>query len=133
MTTTDFKGRLSKREAFWIILATGILIRVLFFLWIADKPLMSDAVNYNDMGSKLLSGEAFVPYWPPGLPLYLAVVHTFFSPAVARLAMLVFYVGTSVVVHRASVLMTASEAAGNIAMGFLALSPASIHGSLEPL
>jgi hypothetical protein len=135
MTTAGFRGVLSKREAFWIILAAGILIRVLFFLWVADKPLMSDAVNYNDMSSKLLSGEAFVPYWPPGLPLYLAVVQTFFGPTVAaaRLSMLVFYVGTSVVVHRASVLMTASQAAGNLALGFLALSPASIHGSLEPL
>jgi len=135
MTTADFKGRLSKREAFWIILATGILIRVLFFLWVADKPLMSDAVNYNGMSSKLLSGETFVPYWPPGLPLYLAIVHWLFGPTViaARLAMLVFYVGTSVFVYRASVLMTASQAAGNIAIGCLAFLPASIHGSLEPL
>src|SRR6516162_3665844 len=117
MTTAGFRDVLSKREAFWIILAAGILIRVLFFLWVADKPLMSDAVNYNDMSNKLLSGEAFLPYWPPGLPLYLAVVQTFFGPSVAaaRLAMLIFYLGTSVVVHRASVLMTASQAAGNIA------------------
>src|SRR6516225_4415802 len=102
MTTAGFRDVLSKREAFWIILAAGILIRALFFLWVADKPLMTDAVNYDDMSRKLLSGEAFVPYWPPGLPLYLAIAHTLFGPAavVARLAMLVFYVGASIFVHR---------------------------------
>jgi hypothetical protein len=47
--------------------------------------------------------------------------------------MLVFYLGASIFVYRASAFMTASTAAGNIAMGFLAVSPASIHGSLEPL
>jgi hypothetical protein len=107
----------------------------MFLLWLADKPLMSDALNYNDMSGQLLRGESFVPYWPPGLPLYLAVAHMLFGPAaiVARMAMLVFYVGTSVFVYRAAVLMTASQAAGNVALGFLALSPASIHASVEPL
>ena len=38
----------SRWRAFAIILAAGILIRLAFFLWLADKPLMSDAVNYNE-------------------------------------------------------------------------------------
>jgi len=125
----------SRWKAFSIILAIGILIRLVFLLWLADKPLMSDAVNYNDMSGQLLSGEAFVPYWPPGLPLYLAAVHKLFGPAAiaARLGMLAFYVGTSVFVWRTAVLMTESAVAGNIALGFLAFSPASIHASVEPL
>jgi hypothetical protein len=125
----------SRWKAFAIILAAGILIRFAFFLWLADKPLMSDAVNYNEMSGQLSSGEGFVPYWPPGLPMYLSVAHKLFGPAdvTARLAMLIFYVGTSVFVYRAAVLMTTSHLAGNIATGILALSPASIHASLEPL
>jgi hypothetical protein len=122
-------------KAFTIILAVGILVRLAFLFWLADKPLVSDAVNYNGMSNQLLNGESFVPYWPPGLPLYLAVVHKLFGPAaiVARLAMLPFYLGTSVFVYRSAVLVTASQTAGNIALGFLALSPASIHASAEPL
>jgi 4-amino-4-deoxy-L-arabinose transferase-like glycosyltransferase len=134
MTIASNTGR-SQWKAFSIIVAIGIVIRILFLLWVADKPLMSDAVNYNDMSSQLLNGASFVPYWPPGLPLYLAFVHKLFGPAAfpVRLAMLAFYVGTSLFVYRAAVLMTASETAGNIALGLLALSPASIHASVEPL
>jgi len=125
----------SRWKAFSIILAIGILIRLVFLLWLADKPLMSDAVNYNDMSGQLLSGERFVPYWPPGLPLYLAAVHKLFGPAAiaARLGMLAFYAGTSIFVWRTAALMTESAVAGNIALGFLAFSPASIHASVEPL
>jgi len=125
----------SRWKAFSIILGVGILIRLVFLLWLADKPLMSDAVNYNDMSGRLLSGERFVPYWPPGLPLYLAAVHKLFGPAAiaARLGMLAFYAGTSIFVWRTAILVTASPLAGNIALGFLALSPASIQASVEPL
>src|SRR5215471_9120356 len=125
----------SRWRSFLMILAIGILIRLAFLLWLADKPLMSDAVHYDEMSGQLLRGESFVPFWPPGLPLYLVVVHKLFGSTViaVRLAMLVFYACTSVFVYRAAVLMSASQTAGNIAVGFLALSPASIHASLEPL
>jgi 4-amino-4-deoxy-L-arabinose transferase-like glycosyltransferase len=118
-----------------MILVAGVLIRLLLLLWLADKPIVSDGAHYNEMSGQLIRGESFVPFWPPGVPLYLALVHKLFGPGIlaTRLAMLVFYVCTSLFVYRAATLMTASSAAGNIAMGFLAISPASIHGSLEPL
>jgi len=126
---------LSKPQAFSVILACGILMRVLWLLFIANKPLMSDAASYNTMSNHLLSGEAFVPYWPPGLPLYLALVHKLFGPAAiaVRFAMLLFYVGASVFVHRTATLFTGSMASGNLALTLLAVSPASIHASVEPL
>jgi hypothetical protein len=96
---------------------------------------MSDAASYNNMSLQLVSGEPFVPYWPPGLPLYLAAVHKLLGPLAigARLAMLVFYLCTSLFVYRTAALMTASQSAGNVALAFLAVSPASIHSSVEPL
>src|SRR5215467_6786229 len=91
----------SNWKAFALILGIGIAIRLLFLLWLADKPLMSDAVHYDEMSVQLLNGDSFVPFWPPGLPLFLAIVHKLFGPATlaARLGMLVFYFGTSVFVY----------------------------------
>jgi 4-amino-4-deoxy-L-arabinose transferase-like glycosyltransferase len=134
MTVAPNRG-MSRWKTFSIILAIGILIRLSFLLSVADKPLMSDAASYNNMSLQLVSGEPFVPYWPPGLPLYLAAVHKLLGPATiaARLAMLVFYLCTSFFVYRTAALMTASRAAGNVALAFLAVSPASIHSSVEPL
>src|SRR5215471_11550296 len=126
---------LSRPEAFPVILACGILIRLVWLLFIANKPLMSDAASYDAMSNQLLAGEAFVPYWPPGLPLYLALVHKLFGPAAigARLAMLLFYLGTSLFVHRTTMLFTSSLVSGNLALTLLAISPATIHASVEPL
>jgi 4-amino-4-deoxy-L-arabinose transferase-like glycosyltransferase len=129
------EGGVSRWGPASIIFAIGILIRVALLALIAHKPLMSDAASYNNMSLQLVSGESFVPYWPPGLPLYLAAVHKLFGPADlgVRLAMLVFYLCTSLFIYRTAVWMTASAAAGNIALAFLAVSPASIHASVEPL
>jgi hypothetical protein len=101
---------LSRKGTEGVIVSMGIMIRLLFLLLVAHQPLMSDAAHYNDMAALLLKGEPFVPYWPPGLPLYLSAVHRVLgeSTLVVRLAMLVFYAGSSVFVYRTAVLLSAS-------------------------
>src|SRR5262249_36525850 len=70
--TSSLSRILSRRGATTAIISMGVVLRLLFLWLIADKPLMSDAVNYNDMSLALLRGVPFVPFFPPGLPLYLA-------------------------------------------------------------
>jgi hypothetical protein len=126
---------LYRRETAGVIVCVGIMIRMLFLLLLAHKPLMSDAASYNDMASLLLKGEPFVPFWPPGVPLYLSVVHFLLgeSTLVVRLAMLVFYIGSSYFVYRTAVLLTSDVAVGNFSLLMFALSPATINYSVEPM
>jgi len=118
-----------------VVVSLGILIRLLFLLLVAHQPLLQDAASYNRMAILVLKGTPFVPYWPPGLPLYLGVVHYLLGDSIlqVRLAMLAFYVGTSVFTYRTAVLLTSDVAASNLALLFLALSPATIHFSVEPM
>lgn len=126
---------LSKRSTFFFLVGAGLAIRLLFLPAIVHQPLMSDAADYDEMALRLLRGEAFVPYWPPGLPLYLAAIHGLFgsSTVVVRLAMLLFYAGTSWFLYSTTFLVTREPTAGNIAVALLAMSPSVIHSSIEPL
>jgi len=125
---------LSQRSATATIIGIGIALRLLFLLLIADKPLMSDAVNYNDMAVALVRGIPLVPLFPPGLPLYLSLIHRALgdSVLVLRLAMLVFYGGLSFFVYRIAMLLTGDKAVGNLSLLLLALAPETIHLSLDP-
>ena len=59
-------------RVFWVLVAVSLAVRVLALWLISGSPLASDSTDYREMASLLLRGGHFVPYWPPGLSLYLA-------------------------------------------------------------
>src|SRR5262249_29880514 len=132
--TSSLSRILSQRGVTTAIISIGVVLRLLFLWLIADKPLMSDAVNYNDMSLALLRGVPFVPFFPPGLPLYLSLVHRMPGDSLflVRLAMLAFYGGLSFFVYRTALLLTGDKAVGNLSLLLLAVSPGTIQFSLEP-
>ena len=60
------------RRLLWAMIAAGTVIRLLALLFAAHMPLAFDSTDYREMALLLLGGKPFVPYWPPGLSLYLA-------------------------------------------------------------
>src|ERR1700678_2300310 len=93
---------LGRRNTTAAIIILGLAARLLYLFSIAHQPLMSDAASYNEMAVRLATGSHFVPYWPPALPLYLAVVSSLFGDSVliVRLAMLPFYLGLCLALYR---------------------------------
>jgi hypothetical protein len=118
-----------------VIISLGLVVRILYLHLIAHQPLVSDAASYNDMAADLVMGRHFVPFWPPGLPLYLAAVKSLFGGSVlaVRLAMLALFPALSFVLYRTTVCLTGEVACGNIALLTLAFSPGMICASVEPV
>lgn len=116
------------------IVGLGLLLRLVLLWVLADQPLVSDSLYYQEMAIELMQGEDFSPYWPPGLPLYEAAVMTVFGEGdfVLRLAMLPWFLLLCWFLYDLLYRMHSREAA-NIALIFGAFYPALVHHSIEPL
>jgi hypothetical protein len=112
----------------------GLAVRLVYFFSIAHRPLASDAASYYQMAADLAQGRHFIPFWPPGLPLYLAMTFKVFgtSQTVARLAMLPIYLVLSYALYRLSLSLASEHAAGNLALLPLAFAPGMVCASVEP-
>jgi len=117
----------------WIVIL-GLAVRLVYFFPIAHRPLASDAASYYRMAADLAQGRHFIPFWPPGLPLYLAMTFKVFgaSESVARLAMLPIYLVLSYALYRLSLSLASEHAAGNLALLPLSFAPGMICASVEP-
>ncbi|HXX22250.1 MAG TPA: glycosyltransferase family 39 protein [Terriglobia bacterium] len=120
--------------AIYCILGLGMILRLLALVVRAHLPLVSDASGYDAMALQLLHGERFSPYWPPGLPYYLAFAHGALGPGaiVARASMLCVYVACSFLLYGYGKLIS-TRTAGNMAALVFAIYPACISCSVEPL
>jgi len=127
-----FLGRRSTTAA---IVMLSLVVRLLYLLGIAHQPLRSDAASYAEMASRLAMGSHFIPYWPPALPLYLAVASSLFgcSVLVIRLAMIPFYLGLCFALYRTALYLTSEAACGNLALLPLVFAPGMICASVEPI
>ena len=124
---------LQRRSTTFAIVILGLAARLLYLLCIAHQPLVSDASRYREMAASLAMGRHFVPYWPPGLPLYLAVFSTLFggSELVVRLAMLPLYLVLCFALYKTAGSLTSEPACGNLALLPLAFMPGMICASVE--
>ena len=124
---------LDHRYAVPAIILGGVMLRLIVLAQLAPKGLLSDAASYNTMASQLHSGERFIPFWPPGVPLYLASIRGLFGSEqwISRASMLVFYVGLSIAISRLVFFLTSRGWASSVAVTFLAFAPAFILASLE--
>ncbi len=93
----------------------------------------SDAGDYVESSRLLLRVPHFVPYWPPGLPLYLLPFITAgVSDIGLRASMLFFWVLACWGLLRLAQTVEVGDSAWLILLVF-ALMPSSIHMSVEPL
>jgi hypothetical protein len=118
-----------------VIVLLGLLVRVCYLLLIAQQGFVSDAASYVTMASDIAQGKHFIPFWPPGVPLYLAMVQCVAGGSVVtlRLAMLLFYFGLSAALWHFTLLLTRSRSAGSLALLVLAFAPEMVCASVEPV
>ncbi|MCP4549968.1 MAG: hypothetical protein GY835_26215 [bacterium] len=128
------RGLMESKTATLMLLILGLLIRIVFIFSVHDLPLKSDPASYHLMATQLTTGEIADPYWPPGLPLYLAGVHRLFgtSELISRLAMLapflLFFFSLFWVLRR-----LAGTFIANIGLAIFILYPGHILHSITPL
>ena len=119
-------------RAYWIVVVFSLAVRLLALIFTRHAPFVSDAHDYVEMAGFLWQGVHFVPYWPPGLPLYLAPVAGLGGSILAiRASMLLFWLLATWGLYR---LARALGLAGIAWLVLLVLSimPGTIHMSIEP-
>jgi 4-amino-4-deoxy-L-arabinose transferase-like glycosyltransferase len=130
-----FIYRLLDHEYSWQrILLVALGIRVVALALVADEPLKEDSLYYQQVAQGIVDAQPLDTYWPPGLPLYEAVVIWIFgkSPIWLRLAMLPWFFGLCRNFYDLAYRMH-SRMAANLGLLLLALFPAMVHQSVEPL
>lgn len=100
---------------------------------VGGKFLAHENPSYDGMALQLINDVKFSPYWPPGLPYYLAFFHESFGTGmlVARASMLVIYGAFSVLLY---VLVgdLSSRGAANLAVLTFALYPSYVRYAFNP-
>jgi hypothetical protein len=101
---------------------------------LAATPLVSDSRDYREMALRLLDGRPFVPYWPPGLSLYLApFLAAGLGDIALRASMLVWWVVFCMALVRVAKDLCVKDSITLILLGLFSITPALIHFSLEPM
>jgi hypothetical protein len=130
---TFWNREVSPERAFALVVILSIVVRFVALLLGAQQPLVSDSTDYREMAVLLASGVKFLPYWPPGLPLYLApFIAAGFGDAVLRAAVLTWWLLFCWGTWRLSVDVGVKRIAWLVLLVF-AVAPAEIHFSIEPM
>jgi len=128
----------SEESGFWrrvaFVVAVGLAIRLLALWLIAGAPLASDSTDYREMALLLLGGKPFVPYWPPGLSLYLApFLQAGLGDGVLRASMLVWWLLFCAGFIRLAIDLRVKKSAWLLLLAIFNVTPALIHFSIEPM
>ncbi len=122
-------------EYSWLrIMLIALVLRLGLLALMANEPLISDSFFYHQAAIRWVELGQVDTYWPPGLPMYEAGTVLLLGKGEfwVRLAMLpwFFWMCRSFynIVYRLH-----SRVAANIGLLVLALYPAMIHQSVEPL
>ena len=120
----------------WVVhltVAFGLAIRIAALSRVGGRFLYYDNPAYDQMGLQLLAGAKFDPYWPPGVPYYLAFFHWIFGPGmlIARASMLLVYAGFCYALY-ALVQRFASRWAANLTVLVFALYPSYVRWAFYP-
>jgi len=118
---------------FHLVVALSLLIRLLALYLVRHAALASDAQDYVDVARQLLTRRPFIPYWPPGLPIYLApfVAHAA-GDVILRASMLVFWILSCWGLRRLMTALDLAPLAWLVLLPF-ALFPDAVQLSIEPL
>lgn len=124
----------SPAATFALLLGFSLVIRLLVLWLVADAPLASDSGDYRDMAIQLLSGTSFVPYWPPGMSLYLSpFLAAGAGTSVLRAAMLVWWVLFCFGFARLARDLAVPRRLWLGALAIFSVTPALVHFSIEPM
>jgi hypothetical protein len=119
---------------FALIIGCSLLLRLLVLWMMAATPLASDSQDYREMALQLMSGIHFVPYWPPGLSVYLL---PFLAAGLGELAlrasMLLWWVLLCWAVIRLGRDLGLRDRSILLILGIFSVTPALIHFSVEPM
>lgn len=124
---------LDSPRAIYCIAGLGLLIRIVPVILVGGKFLAHENPSYDGMAFQLIHHAKFSPYWPPGLPYYLAFFHEIFGPGmlVARASMLAIYAAFSFLLY-AVVKDLSSRRAANFAVLAFALYPSYVRYAFNP-
>jgi hypothetical protein len=116
------------------IILIAIAIRLIALAVLSGYPLDSDARSYHLNSLEILNGVRYYPYWPPGLPYYLASWHLVLGPSefVSEIATLALFVVFILLFRRVLTLLVAPRL---VAFGLVILAsyPVFIHQAVVPL
>lgn len=116
----------------WVLLLS-VAVRIVALAMVWHMPLTADARDYVYMAGQLVRGVHFVPYWPAGLPLYLAPwVAAGAGLGVLRASMLLFWLIAAWGLYRLAKVTGTAGVAWLVLLVF-ALSPGAIQLSIAPL
>ncbi|MES2390777.1 MAG: hypothetical protein V4555_03990 [Acidobacteriota bacterium] len=122
----------SRRRLVAVTLCVTV-VRVLLLELTRRVPFPNDAVDYVDMANRLVSGQHFIPYSPPGVPLFLAIFAAISSsPVVLRACMLIFWLLASWAFWRLMCALRMESCAWLLWLVW-SLLPDSMLMSIEPL
>jgi 4-amino-4-deoxy-L-arabinose transferase-like glycosyltransferase len=130
-----FYRYLLDQEYAWLrIVLLALVLRLGMLAAVADEPLISDSLYYHQSAIAWVDHGQVDTYWPPGLPLYEAAFVWLFGKGEiwVRLAMLPWFLWMCQNFYRIAYRLH-SRVAANIGLLLLALYPAMIHQSVEPL
>src|SRR6185437_376451 len=124
---------LDSSRAIYVLAGLGLLLRIIPLAMVGGRYLAHENPSYDTMAQQLIAHAKFSPYWPPGLPYYLALFHEMFGSGmlVARASILVLYAGFSFALY-ALVKELSSRRAGNLAALVFAFYPSYIRYSFNP-
>ena len=124
---------LDKRGTFAFLLLTGLVIRLLYAICLDGAWFSGDPLSYYEDAVKLANSEAYLPYWPPGLPAWLALFMKVFgiSKTVCSFSMLLMYLAFSFLLYHTSRKFFSRPLSNLLQLVFM-LWPACIHYSIVP-
>lgn len=125
---------MNRLRTYWSPIVVGLLLRIAYAIWLQDSWLQEDAGGYFQDALWILEGKEIPPFWPPGIPYFLAGLLFLFgsSPAVAMGGMMICYVAFCWLFAILSHSCLSNRHARILLFGF-ALYPAWIHHSVAPL
>ncbi|MGE5198825.1 MAG: glycosyltransferase family 39 protein [Rhodospirillaceae bacterium] len=128
--TASFRAVTVPDRAIWIVIALGVLLRLVWIGVVHTSPI-SDFLVYLERAKSITDGFGYAmpdgsptAYWPVGYPAFLALTLAAggHHVAAAKLANVMIYVATAGV-FRAIARRLRSDGAGFVSVAYLSLSP----------
>lgn len=125
---------LDHRTAWMTIVGAALVLRLLLLWQLHDQPFQGDSLYYYQVATDIAEGNSYSSYWPPGLPLFEAAVIKVFGAGTTaiRLSMIVWFLLFCRLLYNLLNRMH-SRIAANIGLIAVAVYPAFIYQSVEPL
>lgn len=129
-----YRRYLDHEEAWRRIVFCALFLRIAMLVVIADEPLVSDSRFYHQATIDWVVNGQIDTFWPPGLSIYQAPIVWLFGEGEiwVRLAMLPWFLWLCRSFYNIAFRLH-SRVAANLGLVLMAIYPALIHQSVEPI